>query len=96
MLRSALNNVGSLSHFIFQWKYIDHVVLHDRGRCLCVSCVFNCNLLLGTPVTKLPVIEKQPLDLYTLFRAVCERGGIQEVYSLFSILRRHVVRKSLK
>lgn len=36
-------------------------------------------MTLGTPVTKLPVIGKQPLDLYTLFRAVCERGGIQEV-----------------
>lgn len=33
----------------------------------------------GTPVTKLPVIGKRPLDLYTLFRAVCERGGIQQV-----------------
>lgn len=33
----------------------------------------------GTPVTKLPVIGKKTLDLYTLFRSVCERGGIQQV-----------------
>eukprot|EP00794_Sanderia_malayensis_P000399 gene399-1033_t len=33
----------------------------------------------GTPVTKVPVVCKRPLDLYRLFRLVLERGGIQEV-----------------
>jgi len=33
----------------------------------------------GTPVTKIPIIGRKPLDLYKLFRAVCERGGIQEI-----------------
>eukprot|EP00795_Rhopilema_esculentum_P017365 gene17365-8958_t len=33
----------------------------------------------GTPVTKVPIVCKQPLDLYRLFRAVLTRGGLQEV-----------------
>jgi len=33
----------------------------------------------GTPITKVPIVCKQPLDLYRLFRAVLMRGGLQEV-----------------
>lgn len=33
----------------------------------------------GTPVTKIPIIGKKTLDIYVLFRTVCERGGIQQV-----------------
>ena len=33
----------------------------------------------GTPITNMPVISKQPLDLYRLYLCVQERGGMVEV-----------------
>lgn len=33
----------------------------------------------GTPITRLPVMSKQVLDLYELYRLVCEKGGVLEV-----------------
>ncbi|XP_002157646.4 AT-rich interactive domain-containing protein 1A [Hydra vulgaris] len=44
----------------------------------------------GTPVTKVPVINEQPLDLYILFRSVCERGGIN------AVLEKHQFKEILK
>ena len=58
---------------------------------------------IGTPVTKVPVVSKQPLDLYRLFRSVLERGGLQEVGSyvfarLFFIWKKlsHSIAKSTR
>jgi len=33
----------------------------------------------GTPITRIPIMAKQPLDLYRLFKLVVERGGLVEV-----------------
>lgn len=33
----------------------------------------------GTPITRVPIMAKQPLDLYKLFKLVVERGGLVEV-----------------
>lgn len=33
----------------------------------------------GTPVTAMPSISKQPLDLYRLYHCVGEKGGMVEV-----------------
>ena len=33
----------------------------------------------GTPVTTMPVISKQPLDLFKLYLCVREKGGMTEV-----------------
>ena len=33
----------------------------------------------GTPITRIPIMAKQPLDLYKLFKLVVERGGLVEV-----------------
>lgn len=33
----------------------------------------------GTAITRLPVMSKQVLDLYELYRLVCENGGVLEV-----------------
>ncbi|KAL5287503.1 ARID3A.2 family protein [Megaselia abdita] len=33
----------------------------------------------ATPITRLPVMSKQVLDLYELYRLVCEKGGVLEV-----------------
>ena len=33
----------------------------------------------GTPISIMPVISKQPLDLYRLYQCVQEKGGMTEV-----------------
>ncbi|CAI8006491.1 AT-rich interactive domain-containing protein 3A, partial [Geodia barretti] len=33
----------------------------------------------GSPITRVPIMAKQPLDLYRLFKLVVERGGLVEV-----------------
>ena len=33
----------------------------------------------GTPISTMPVISKQPLDLYRLYVCVQEKGGMLEV-----------------
>lgn len=33
----------------------------------------------GTPITRLPVMAKQKLDLYKLFTLVCQKGGVLDV-----------------
>ncbi len=33
----------------------------------------------GTPITRIPIMAKQPLDLYKLFKLVVDRGGLVEV-----------------
>ncbi|XP_011406312.1 PREDICTED: AT-rich interactive domain-containing protein 3A-like [Amphimedon queenslandica] len=33
----------------------------------------------GTPITRIPIMAKQPLDMYKLFKLVVERGGLVEV-----------------
>lgn len=36
----------------------------------------------GTPITRIPIMAKQPLDLCKLFKLVVERGGLVEVRTL--------------
>ena len=33
----------------------------------------------GTPVNRIPIMAKQVLDLYTLYKLVTEKGGLVEV-----------------
>lgn len=42
--------------------------------CLCV-----CPTPVGTPVNRIPIMAKQVLDLYTLYKLVTEKGGLVEV-----------------
>ena len=37
----------------------------------------------GTPITAMPSISKQPLDLYRLYHCVREKGGMVEVSAAF-------------
>jgi len=39
-------------------------------------CVLMCS---GTPVNRIPIMAKQTLDLYELFRLVVSKGGLVEV-----------------
>jgi len=41
---------------------------------LYVHCVYT-----GTPVNRIPIMAKQTLDLYELFRLVVSKGGLVEV-----------------
>jgi len=43
--------------------------------CVCL-CVCVCT---GTPVNRIPIMAKQTLDLYELFRLVVSKGGLVEV-----------------
>ena len=33
----------------------------------------------GTPITRVPIMAKQPLDLYKLYQHVVAKGGLLEV-----------------
>ena len=35
---------------------------------------------IGTPITQIPVIDGQPLDMFKLYKLVIERGGAIKVY----------------
>nr|XP_008116078.2 PREDICTED: LOW QUALITY PROTEIN: AT-rich interactive domain-containing protein 3C [Anolis carolinensis] len=39
----------------------------------------SSSLSVGTPVNRIPIMAKQVLDLYTLYRLVTEKGGLVEV-----------------
>ena len=41
-----------------------------------IICIY---LFLGTPVTRIPIMAKQVLDLYELYRLVVANGGLVEV-----------------
>ena len=45
---------------------------------MCSSMVGR-HLVVGTPVNRIPIMAKQPLDLYELFRLVVSKGGLVEV-----------------
>jgi len=38
-----------------------------------------CDVNVGTPVNRIPIMAKQTLDLYELFRLVVSKGGLVEV-----------------
>lgn len=38
-----------------------------------------CLLSAGTPVNRIPIMAKQVLDLYMLYKLVVEKGGLVEV-----------------
>ena len=41
--------------------------------------VFFISMFVGTPVNRIPIMAKQTLDLYELFRLVVSKGGLVEV-----------------
>ena len=43
----------------------------------------------GSPITRVPIMAKQPLDLYRLFKLVVERGGLVEVKYLALLVDKH-------
>lgn len=53
------------------------VATHIMG---CIfTLLFLSALFKGTPITRIPIMAKQPLDMYRLFKLVVERGGLVEV-----------------
>lgn len=42
-----------------------------------IDVIFH--LAVGTPVNRIPIMAKQTLDLYELFRLVVSKGGLVEV-----------------
>ncbi|KZS11808.1 Uncharacterized protein APZ42_023419 [Daphnia magna] len=63
-------------HFIFRLKRKHYQSVINK----CVVCVCVCVLLkTGTPITRLPIMAKQVLDLYELYNLVVARGGLVDV-----------------
>ncbi|KAK6169602.1 hypothetical protein SNE40_020618 [Patella caerulea] len=62
---------------------IDLSKLYEMGpepdRKLMIDKLLMFNEEKGTPITSMPAISKQPLDLYRLYHCVKERGGMTEV-----------------
>ena len=59
-----LRNSSLAIYVIYMAFQIDLFILHDTA---------------GSPITRIPIMAKQPLDLYRLFKLVVERGGLVEV-----------------
>ena len=55
--------------------------LHKLLALVRFQLVMKCDILSppGTPITRIPIMAKQPLDLCKLFKLVVERGGLVEV-----------------
>lgn len=50
------------------------------GLLLSLLLLYNENFILtGTPISRLPIMAKRVLDLYTLYKLVVQRGGIVAV-----------------
>lgn len=45
---------------------------------MCLS-IYYLLILSGTPVNRIPIMAKQVLDLYRLYKLVTEKGGLVEV-----------------
>ena len=48
------------------------------------ACIFIISYIIaicsaGTPITRVPIMAKQPLDLYKLYQHVVAKGGLLEV-----------------
>lgn len=41
--------------------------------------VYLLSCAVGTPITRVPIMAKQPLDLYKLYQHVVAKGGLLEV-----------------
>ena len=52
------------------------------ATCMCVSVQLYFIAALGTPITRVPIMAKQPLDLYKLYQHVVAKGGLLEVGTL--------------
>lgn len=69
---------------IKHWTYEDQFkqlynLSPDAERKEFLDKLFNFMQNKGTPITRVPIMAKQPLDLYKLFKLVVERGGLVEV-----------------
>lgn len=54
------------------------MLVNNSFLVLCLMFVLMF-LFLGTPVNRVPIMAKQTLDLFKLFKLVVEKGGLVEV-----------------
>lgn len=71
------------SHTQLQQKHEGAMRLYDMGeeteRRPFLDRLFSYMEEKGTPIAAMPMISKQPIDLYRLYLMVKERGGLLEV-----------------
>ena len=72
---------------------IDEATKHNNHKCTFPWNPFS----LGTPVNRIPIMAKQILDLYQLYRLVVQHGGLVQVSfcsSLFSVYAESLIMSS--
>ncbi|KAM9330003.1 AT-rich interactive domain-containing protein 3C [Gastrophryne carolinensis] len=90
--QSQLPNTSSQSHHLspngqsghHEWTYEEqfkqlYELDDDPKRKEFLDDLFSFMQKRGTPVNRIPIMAKQVLDLYTLYRLVTEKGGLVEV-----------------
>lgn len=71
---------GSVKHWTYEDQFKQLYNLSpEPERKEFLDKLFNFMQKKGTPITRVPIMAKQPLDLYKLFMLVVERGGLVEV-----------------
>ena len=76
-----------LNHILFAvfdvpcltYKYMSTLVIYIRCLYGIYTYVRISLFHIGTPISRIPIMAKQPLDLFKLFKLVVERGGLLEV-----------------
>lgn len=60
--------------------------LQKLGTCICLlsllddtTLCFSIWTITGTPINRIPIMAKQILDLYMLYKLVTEKGGLVEI-----------------
>src|SRR4029434_10598965 len=65
--------------FVFIFSDVCLCVCVVWSVCVCVCVCVSVCVCAGTPVNRIPIMAKQVLDLYKLFKLVTEKGGLVEV-----------------
>ncbi|XP_064607728.1 AT-rich interactive domain-containing protein 3A-like isoform X1 [Liolophura sinensis] len=77
---SSLNDVSPSHHWSFQEQFKQlYEINEDPKRREFLDDLFSFMQKRGTPVNRIPIMAKQTLDLYELFRLVVSKGGLVEV-----------------
>lgn len=77
---SMVGGDGAVKHWTYedQFKQLYNLT-PEKERREFLDKLFSYMQNKGTPITRIPIMAKQPLDLYKLFKLVVERGGLVEV-----------------
>lgn len=88
---------SSVNHKVTVCIYLKHCIIAcshlfcQKCQLLVRPCCLDFSIFsAGTPISRIPIMAKHPLDLYQLFNLVVERGGLLEVRDASVIVTEHV------